>query len=264
MHNLIASIPEKFLDIKIAENVSSKPLGLGVINQPVNSLQNQLTESINISLSQGIIIILVSLVCGFIVRKLYLNYTLTYSSPRGFGNTLAMVLLSVSALIAVVKSSLALSLGLVGALSVVRFRTAVKEPFTLSFILWSVCLGISIGAEQFIFTVLILLAGSIIIFTLFRKTILSSKTKNNNNINQFTADTLMISSENSSSIYKAFQKLSELVTSFNVKSISSSSSNTLAVVMINVSDTQELQLITETLKKECEITTISFYNNATE
>lgn len=263
MHNLIASIPEKFLDIKIAENVSSKPLGLGVINQPVNSLQNQLTESININLSQGIIIILVSLVCGFIVRKLYLNYTLTYSSPRGFGNTLAMVLLSVSALIAVVKSSLALSLGLVGALSVVRFRTAVKEPFTLSFILWSVCLGISIGAEQFIFTVLILLAGSIIIFILFRKTILSSKTKNNN-INQFTADTLMISSENSSSIYKAFQKLSELVTSFNVKSISSSSSNTLAVVMINVSDTQELQLITETLKKECEITTISFYNNATE
>ena len=263
MHNLIASIPEKFLDIKIAENISSKPLGLGVINQPVNSLQNQLTESININLSQGIIIILVSLVCGFIVRKLYLNYTLTYSSPRGFGNTLAMVLLSVSALIAVVKSSLALSLGLVGALSVVRFRTAVKEPFTLSFILWSVCLGISIGAEQFIFTVVILLAGSIIIFILFRKTILSSKTKNNN-INQFTADTLMISSENSSSIYKAFQKLSELVTSFNVKSISSSSSNTLAVVMINVSDTQELQLITETLKKECEITTISFYNNATE
>ena len=48
-----------------------------------------------------------------------------------------MVSISVAALIAVVKSSLALSLGLVGALSVVRFRTAIKEPYNLSFLLLS-------------------------------------------------------------------------------------------------------------------------------
>ena len=105
-------------------------------NQSFSDSNNMLIESININFNKGLVIILVALLCGYIVRKLYLNYTLTYSSPKGFGNTLLMVLLSVSGLIAVVKSSLALSLGLVGALSVIRFRTAVKEPFTLSFILW--------------------------------------------------------------------------------------------------------------------------------
>ena len=224
----------------------------------------QLSESITVTFAQGVVIILVALICGFIVRKLYLNFTLTYSSPRGFGNTLAMVLLSVSALIAVVKSSLALSLGLVGALSVIRFRTAVKEPFTLSFILWSVCLGISIGAEQFTFTALILGAGALIIFTLFRKTILPSKAKSDHYINQFTSDTLMITAENPSCIYDSFRKLGNLVESFNVKSISSSSSNTSAVLMINVSDTKELESITNTLYQECGVSSISFYNSAAE
>lgn len=226
--------------------------------------ETQLSESIAVSFNQGFIIVLVALACGFIVRKLYLNFTLTYSSPRGFGNTLAMVLLSVSALIAVVKSSLALSLGLVGALSVIRFRTAVKEPFTLSFILWSVCLGISIGAEQFTFTALILGAGTLIIFTLFRKTILPSKAKSNHSINRFTSDTLMITATNAESIYASFRKLGELVTSFNVKSISSSPSNTSAVLLINVSDTRQLELITNTLTKQCDVASVSFYNSASE
>ena len=192
---------------------------------------DQLSESITLTLRQGLIIILVALVCGFIVRKLYLNYTLTYSSPRGFANTLAMVLLSVSALIAIVKSSLALSLGLVGALSVVRFRTAVKEPFTLSFILWSVCLGISIGAEQFTFTALILIAGALIIFMLFRKTILPSKTKSGSYINQFVSDTLLLSTEKPSSIYRAFDTLSKHIKSFNV-SLYLPLENTSAVLML--------------------------------
>ena len=135
---------------------------LSTLNLP----DSQLSESITVTFAQGIVIVLVALICGFIVRKLYLNFTLTYSSPRGFGNTLAMVLLSVSALIAVVKSSLALSLGLVGALSVIRFRTAVKEPFTLSFILWSVCLGISIGQSNLL-SLPNIGAGALLIFTLF-------------------------------------------------------------------------------------------------
>ncbi|WP_136987669.1 DUF4956 domain-containing protein [Synechococcus sp. N5] len=225
---------------------------------------DQLSESITLTLRQGLIITLVALVCGFIVRKLYLNYTLTYSSPRGFANTLAMVLLSVSALIAIVKSSLALSLGLVGALSVVRFRTAVKEPFTLSFILWSVCLGISIGAEQFTFTALILIAGALIIFMLFRKTILPSKTKSGSYINQFVSDTLLLSTEKPSSIYRAFDTLSKHIKSFNVKSLSSTSENTSAVLMLNISDTKELELITKALEQDPEIISFSFYNNAIE
>lgn len=239
-------------------------MAAGLSANSIPLLNSQLSESIGLTLSQGITIILTALVCGFLVRKLYLNFTLTYSSPRSFGNTLAMVLLSVSALIAVVKSSLALSLGLVGALSVIRFRTAVKEPFTLSFILWSVCLGISIGAEQYIFAVLILAAGSLIIFTLFRKSVSLPFRKSGKSINHFASDTMMLSSEQPASIYKAFERLSEFVSCFNVKSISSSADATSAVVLLNINTIKDLEKLTTVLKDECKISAISFYNSANE
>ena len=50
--------------------------------------------------------------------------------------------------IAVVKSSLALSLGLVGALSIVRFRTPIKEPEELAYIFLAIALGLCLGADQ--------------------------------------------------------------------------------------------------------------------
>ena len=74
----------------------------------------------------------------------------------------------------------------------------------------------------------------------------------------------MITAENSSCIYDSFRKLGNLVDSFNVKSISSSQSNTSAVLMINVSDTKELESITDTLYQECGVSSISFYNSAAE
>ena len=68
------------------------------------------------------------------------------TGETSFGNTLLIVTISVASLVAVVKASLALSLGLVGALSVIRFRTAVKEPLNLSFILLAISLAIARAA----------------------------------------------------------------------------------------------------------------------
>ena len=51
-------------------------------------------------------------------------------------------------IITIVKSSLALSLGLVGALSIVRFRTAIKDPEELSFLFISIAIGLGMGANQ--------------------------------------------------------------------------------------------------------------------
>ena len=51
-------------------------------------------------------------------------------------------------MITIVKSSLALSLGLVGALSIVRFRTAIKEPEELSYAFLSIAIGLGLGADQ--------------------------------------------------------------------------------------------------------------------
>ena len=67
---------------------------------------------------------------------------------RDLGHVLPVIALTTLLVITVVKSSLALSLGLVGALSIVRFRTPIKEPEELAYIFLAIAVGLSLGADQ--------------------------------------------------------------------------------------------------------------------
>jgi len=67
---------------------------------------------------------------------------------RDLGLVLPVICLTTLLVISVVKSSLALSLGLVGALSIVRFRTPIKEPEELAYIFLSIAIGLALGADQ--------------------------------------------------------------------------------------------------------------------
>ena len=67
---------------------------------------------------------------------------------RDIGFVLPILSLTTLLIITVVKSSLALSLGLVGALSIVRFRTPIKEPEELAYIFLSIAVGLALGANQ--------------------------------------------------------------------------------------------------------------------
>jgi len=84
------------------------------------------------------------------------------------GYILPVICLTTLLVIAVVKSSLALSLGLVGALSIVRFRTPIKEPDELAYIFLSIAIGLCLGADQreaaFIGVIVILITLSLIDF----------------------------------------------------------------------------------------------------
>ena len=100
-----------------------KNLALEQIN---NQFFNQ-TIGFNIGLKESLITILFSVLAGLILRYLFTAFSNSFSSRLNLGNSILLITISVASLIAVVKSSLALSLGLVGALSVVRFRTAIKS-----------------------------------------------------------------------------------------------------------------------------------------
>ena len=65
---------------------------------------------------------------------------------KNFNITLAVITVITAALILTMQSSVVLSLGMVGALSIVRFRTAVKDPMDLAFLFWSISVGIICGA----------------------------------------------------------------------------------------------------------------------
>ena len=77
----------------------------------------------------------------------------TLSNREGFSNVFPFVLLTTVLIISVVKSSLALSLGLVGALSIVRFRTPIKEPEELAYLFMAIAMGLGLGADRTALTV---------------------------------------------------------------------------------------------------------------
>ena len=70
-------------------------------------------------------------------------------------------------IISIVKSSLALSLGLVGALSIIRFRTAIKEPEELSYLFIAIALGLGIGADQIFVTITAFILTSLLLITIY-------------------------------------------------------------------------------------------------
>jgi hypothetical protein len=81
-------------------------------------------------------------------------------------------------IITIVKSSLALSLGLVGALSIIRFRTAIKEPEELSYLFLIISIGLGFGANQGKIVVLSFFLLSILIFIISKSSLKSLKNEN--------------------------------------------------------------------------------------
>ena len=119
-----------------------------------------------LSANESITIMAVSIIVGCIMRTAFMYLSTSISAKREMADTIWLVTISVSAIIAVVKSSLALSLGLVGALSVVRFRTAIKEPISLAFVLWTICVAIAVGAGQYFFSAISIAGGLAALFAI--------------------------------------------------------------------------------------------------
>ncbi len=86
----------------------------------------------------------------FIYKKCYAG--VMYSAS--FGVTLIALCMITALLILAVTSNIVLSLGMVGALSIVRFRTAVKDPLDTAYMFWALTMGILLGAGQFFLAVL--------------------------------------------------------------------------------------------------------------
>lgn len=213
------------------------------------------TSSIPVSFVDGLLILLASSFAGLLIRYFFYKFGDSMSSRRAFGNTILLVTVSVASLIAVVKSSLALSLGLVGALSVVRFRTAVKEPYNLSFILLSICVGIAIGASQFIFASLICILGCIITFLLYRNI------KNTSRIGSVSdVDSISItlpSSTDLESLYKIFKKY---CLDYNIKTLSDSKNGFLSITLrASISNIENLDSLRNEIKENYESVDFAFY-----
>ncbi len=103
-------------------------------------------------------------VTSFILMYVYKNKSNSLSSKIQISPIIPLLSLITFLVILIVKSSLALSLGLVGALSVIRFRTPIKEPEDLAFLFLAIGIGIGYGAGQIYATTIIFFAIILIIW----------------------------------------------------------------------------------------------------
>jgi hypothetical protein len=131
----------------------------------MEKLNIDMINDINISLLDVLIAILVASLCAWIVKSVYVKYGMSLNNRSNFSNVFIPLAITTSIVITVVKFSLALSLGLVGALSIVRFRVAIKEPEELVYLFVVIAIGLAAGANQakiaIIFTVFVTIALAI-------------------------------------------------------------------------------------------------------
>ena len=136
-------------------------------------------EYLNFFLNEQIQINLITFVEGlilagflsFIIQITYLKFSTSLSNKFDFSKNFIILGITTALVITIVKSSLALSLGLVGALSIVRFRAAIKEPEELIYLFLIIATGLGCGAGQLKITLIGILFAIliIIIFSLYWK-----------------------------------------------------------------------------------------------
>jgi uncharacterized membrane protein YhiD involved in acid resistance len=96
-------------------------------------------------------------VAALLAIVIYITYRLTFSGvvySKKFNITLVMLCIISTMVMTIIGSSIALSLGMVGALSIVRFRTAVKDPRDTAYIFWAISVGLGTGSGNYMIAII--------------------------------------------------------------------------------------------------------------
>ena len=217
----------------------------------LDNLQLNTESEIDLSL------IVLNLFCAFIISLLikfhYKKCSTTLTNREDFSNIFPFITLTIVLVIYIVKSSLALSLGLVGALSIVRFRTPIKEPEELAYIFICIAAGLGYGANQTIPTTVA------VIFILLLVYLLKIKKVRTTNKNIFLNLEIETNDKNTSEITKNInQILKSENDNFNLIKLDISSDIFQATYVINIKDIDNLELISKSIQSEYPEVKINF------
>ena len=122
----------------------------------IDAFKNSVLEGFNTTISGSDIVFSMSaaLLCSLFILFIYQRTTKQTTLNRSFCMSMLLVCSISAMMVLTITSNLALSLGMVGALSIVRFRTAVKDASDTAFLFWAVAAGITSGAGFYLLTVL--------------------------------------------------------------------------------------------------------------
>jgi uncharacterized membrane protein YhiD involved in acid resistance len=193
--------------------------------------------------------LLLSLALGSVVAWFYTQYGRSLSNRSRFAQNLPALSIITVLIISVVQSSLALSLGLVGALSIVRFRTAIKEPEELVYLFLAIAIGLGMGANQRIPTALA--TGIILAYFLVRSMISGRSRKSNLYLNVHIPDGTV-------DVAQVQKLLQQQADSAELRRLDSSEGLFHAAFMLQIAGTDKLTTLVSALRTAYPKAEISF------
>ena len=226
----------------------------------IESLFSASTVNIDFPISLLLLNLVVGLIISVLIKWHYVRFGQTFSNRSQLALVFPLVILSVILIITIVKSSLALSLGLVGALSIVRFRTPIKEPEELAYLFLAIAAGIGLGANMTLITIV----GSIFILIVGAALKQFSIGKNDNLESGMFFNLSMKLHENRNVNYY-FELINEIIIKhnkdFSLKRFDSSKNNLEIIYYINISNPQELTMIVSDIEEKLPDAHFSFIDH---
>lgn len=195
------------------------------------------------------------IVLSFSLKYIYIEKSISLSNKFQISNILPLLSLITFLVILIVKSSLALSLGLVGALSIVRFRTPIKEPEELIYLFLAIALGLGYGAGQIIPTSFI----AILIFIIIWFLIGNQKNKSFNEYNLvISAGSKNLKNQDVTNEY-IYKSLSEFFNEFELVKYDKENEKITFVIKLLVNDLNKFDQFQKNLSSELKNLEINYY-----
>ena len=179
---------------------------------------------------------------AFILSQVYIRYGTALSNRRMFAKNFFIIAMTTMFIITVVKSSLALSLGLVGALSIVRFRTAIKEPEELAFLFLVIAVGLGLGADQRTITIIAILSILSIL-------IIQNKFNSDSKLDQSLNLTISSSGDDKVNLDQIVSILNKHCSSVNLKRFDEVNDMLEATFLANFDDFSHLEMVRNELNE---------------
>tara|TARA_Y100000768_G_scaffold387361_1_gene378399 strand:- start:1355 stop:2038 length:684 start_codon:yes stop_codon:yes gene_type:complete len=123
-----------------------------------------INSNVEIDFGNFILALALSAILSYVIKLTYLSSSKTLSNKKYFSDNFIALTMVTCLIITIIKFSIALSLGLVGALSIVRFRAAIKEPEELVYLFFCISIGLACGANQFIISIISTLIICVILY----------------------------------------------------------------------------------------------------
>jgi uncharacterized membrane protein YhiD involved in acid resistance len=214
----------------------------------------QFNTNSEIDLSLIVLNLLFAFLISLLIKFHYKKCSTTLTNRDDFSNLFPFITLTIVLVIYIVKSSIALSLGLVGALSIVRFRTPIKEPEELAYLFICIAAGLGYGANQTIPTTVAVLVILLLVYLVKIKKI---RTDNKNiflNLEIEKKDEI-----NTSEITKNINKILKTENdNFNLVKLDISDDIFQATYILNIKNLDKLELINNSLQSKYPNVKINF------